>query len=285
MKRCFILLFFLLAYTQVVRAQGVVTTSPASFTAKDKVVITVDVTGTPVDGISPLYIWAFIPGGGGDAITNGTNFGSSLPAAIMTRVGTTNKWTYTVNSSVDFFNKPVAAITSFGFLVKNQDGTKQTADFTLPVKPLEYSSKRVETFPSNFSESDVVTLRYNQALETVEYIKYEDASATPQVLYTGNLFIYLEAKAKNAAGVETTYRTATNVNTVDVSNAAYKLKLKSPGVYTFRFIPRQLFSSLATGLKADETITDITVNIRKEDAAQARRGQTGPVTFTPFKLN
>jgi hypothetical protein len=282
MKRCFIFLFLLLAFTQTVLAQGVVTTNPSPFTAKDRVVITVDVTGTPVEGISPLYIWAFIPGGGGDAITNGGNFGASTPEAKMTQVGP-NKWSYTVNSSVDFFGKPVAAITAFGFLVKNQDGTKQTTDFSLPVKPLEYAPKRVETFPSNFSESDVVTVRYNQAQETVEYLKYDDATATPPVLYTGNLFIYLEAKAKSAAGVETVYRTATSVNAVDVSVDTYKLKLKSPGVYTFRMIPRQLFTGL--GLKADETITDITVNVRKENAAQARRGQTGPVTLTPFKLN
>ncbi|GAA3929841.1 hypothetical protein [Hymenobacter algoricola] len=282
MKRCFILLFFLLAYTQVVLAQGVVTTNPATFTAKDRVVITVDVTGTPVDGVGPLYIWAFIPGSGGDAITNGGNFAASTPEAKMTQVGP-NKWSYTVNSSVDFFAKPVAVITAFGFLVKNQDGTKQTSDFSLPVKPLEYAAKRVETFPSNFSEADVVTVKYNQSKETVEALKFEDASATPQVLYTGNLFIYLEAKAKNAAGVETTYRTATNVNAVDVSAATYKLKTTTPGVYTFRMIPRQLFTTL--GMKADETITDITVNIRKENAAQARRGQTGPVVLTPFKLN
>ncbi len=282
MKRYLILLFLLLAYTQVVLAQGVVTTNPAIFTAKDKVVITVDVTGTPVAGITPLYIWAFIPGGGGDAITNGPSFSSSTPEAKMTQVGP-NKWSYTVNSSVDFFAKPVGAITAFGLLVKNQDGTKQTADFTLPVKPLEYTVRRVETFPSNFSEADVTTITYNQAKETVNALKFNDATATPQVLYTGNLFIYLEASAKNAAGVATTYRTAASVSAVDVSQATYKLKLKSPGVYTFRMVPRQLFVGL--GLKADETITNITVNIRKENAAQAAQGQTGPVILTLFKAN
>ncbi|MBD2766696.1 hypothetical protein IC235_02180 [Hymenobacter sp. BT664] len=284
MKRYFFLLFLLLTCTQVVLAQGVVTTRPTVFTAKDRVVITVDVTGTPVEGISPLYIWAFIPGGGGDAITNGPNFNSSLPAARMTQDPTNpNKWSFTVSSSVDFFAKPAGAVTAFGFLVKNQDGTKQTADFTLPVKPLEYIAKRVETFPSNFSEADVVTIKYNQSKETVDALKYVDASATPQVLYTGNLFIYLEARAKNAAGVETVYRTATSVNTVDVSVDTYKMRNTSPGIYTFRLIPRRLFTGV--GLQANETITDITVNIRKENAAQARRGQTGPVVLTPFTAN
>lgn len=280
MKRCILFLLLLLAYTQAVVAQ--VTTSPSPFTARDRVVITVDVTGTPVDGVRPLYIWAFIPGGGGDAITNGSDFGASTPEAMMTEIAP-NRWTYTVSSSVAFFAKPVAAITAFGFLVKNQDGTRQTADFTLPVKPLEYSAKRVETFPSNFSEQDVVTVNYNQALETVDALKYDNPSANPRVLYTGNLFIYLEAKAQNAAGVETVYRTATNVNTVDVTNDTYKLRLKSPGVWTFRMIPRRLFTSL--GLRDDETISEITVNIRKENPAQARRGQTGPVNLTPFVAN
>lgn len=282
MKRYFILLFLLLAYTHVVLAQGVATTAPATFTANDRVVITVDVTGTPVDGISPLYIWAFIPGGGGDAITNGGNFGSSTPAAQMTPAGP-NKWTYTVSSSAAFFNKAPGAVTAFGFLVKNQDGTKQTSDFTLAIKPLEYVAKRVETFPSNFSEADVVTVKYNQSKETVDALKFVDASATPQVLYTGNLFIYLETRARNAAGVETVYRTAASANAVDVSVDTYKMKVKSPGVYTFQLIPRRLFTGL--GLKADETIVNITVIIRKENAAQARRGQTEPVTLTPFKAN
>ena len=73
------------------------------------------------------------------------------------------------------------------------------------------------------------------------------------------------------------------MSAVDVSQATYKLKLKTPGVYTFRLVPRQLFASL--GLKADETITSIAINIRKENAAQAAQGQTGPVTLTPFKAN
>ena len=157
MKKILILIaFFVTAFNSFAQT---VTISPARFTAEDQIVITFDLNGVSLgDGGEDVYIWGFVPGCCGSPLNdqNGFGWGNSNPAAKLTPIGG-KKYTYTLTPTI-YMNKTAAEIGgTFGFLAKNQNGSKQTSDFTFPVDPLTFTPSVFRVFPAKFTQDDVVT--------------------------------------------------------------------------------------------------------------------------------
>jgi hypothetical protein len=153
-------IFFLVLYS----ASAQVTFNPASFTPVDSVTLTVDVTGTPLDGKPEAYIWIFsnTSGGGKDGFTN-TSWTNSPASAKMKNVGG-NKWQFGFIGTTMFSQSP-GELKDFGFLVKTQDGSKQTPDYK-PYKfdQLIFTPTVLRVFPSKVDLSDVITINLDQTL-------------------------------------------------------------------------------------------------------------------------
>lgn len=147
--------------------QGKVTFSPAAFTAEDEVTITLDITGTAMEGANDVYIWAFSNdgvGGGKDASTNG-QWAASSEDAKMTKTGA-NIFTFTFTGTTLFGQSP-AELINFGFLGKSKDGSKQTPDFK-PYKfdPLVFTPAQFRLFPAKLDGTDMATVYFHQSLAT-----------------------------------------------------------------------------------------------------------------------
>lgn len=143
--------------------QGKVTLSPAAFTAEDEVTITLDITGTGMDGANDVYIWAFSNdgvGGGKDASTNG-QWAASSEDAKMTKTGP-NIFTFKFTGTILFGQSP-AELINFGFLGKAKDGSKQTPDFK-PYKfdPLVFVASQFRIFPAKLDGTDMATVYFHQ---------------------------------------------------------------------------------------------------------------------------
>lgn len=157
------------------------TFSPSSFTAQDQVTLTIDVTGTPMAGVSQAYIWIWAnPSGVGPApngVVNG-QWTASDPSAKMTSQGG-NKWSFTFTGTTLFGLAP-ADLHDFGFLLKTVDGSKQTSDFK-PFKfdPLVFTPTKLRIFPAKVDTSDVVMINFDQSLgATVDEQRMTPVSAT-----------------------------------------------------------------------------------------------------------
>jgi len=155
--------------------------SPASFTAQDQVTLTIDLTGTPLAGVSQAYIWIWAnPGGVGPApngVVNGS-WGTSDPSSAMTSLGG-NKWSFTFTGTTMFGLAP-ADLHDFGFLVKSVNGSAQTQDFK-PFKfdPLVFTPTKLRIFPAKVDTSDVVMVNFDQSLgATVNEQRMTPVSAT-----------------------------------------------------------------------------------------------------------
>lgn len=162
-----LLLFICCVSAQWVAAQGKVTFSPASFTAEDEVTITLDVTGTPLEGQNDVYIWAFSNdgvGGGKDASTNG-QWDNSSESAKMTKTAA-NIFTFKFTATTLFGQSP-AELINFGFLSKSKDGAKKTPDYK-PFKfdPLVFTASQFRVFPAKMDFTDMSTVYFHQNLAT-----------------------------------------------------------------------------------------------------------------------
>ncbi len=182
MKKIFSFLLFsiLTAYS----ASAQVTFSPAVFTAEDEVTLTVDVSGTKMEGASEAYIWIFSNvgvGGGRDGFTN-TAWTASPDTAKMTAAGP-NKWSYTFTGTTMFGQTP-GELKNFGFLAKSKDGSKQTDNFEpFAFDPLVFIPALLRVFPSKVDVDDVVTVNYEQSLgTTVAEQRMSPATATITML-------------------------------------------------------------------------------------------------------
>ncbi|RAW01214.1 alpha-amylase family glycosyl hydrolase [Pseudochryseolinea flava] len=134
MKIKFLTLLLLLS-SGVIEAQ-IVTTDPLFPKADEPVTITVDVTGTSLDGFAwnnssnPVYIWTWIDNASGDADapTNIDPATSAADAAKCTRISTNpDKYQITFTPST-FFGKPASEISKIGLKLKSKswDDRKQT---------------------------------------------------------------------------------------------------------------------------------------------------------------
>ncbi|MFI5452450.1 hypothetical protein ACHMWN_09855 [Pedobacter sp. UC225_61] len=235
-----------------------VTFSPATFTSEDEVIITLDVTGTPLAGQNDVYIWAFSNdgvGGGKDALTNG-QWGSSSESAKMTKIAT-NKFTFKFTGTTLFGQSP-AELINFGFLGKSKDGTKQTQDFK-PYKfdPLVFTPSQFRIFPAKQDFTDMSTVYFHQDLAT-------DQNLQRMFDVKVNLTFY------NDAGAVVATRTAL---------VAVK---ESSTVYSYSFIPEKLIT-LTAGTKLSKFTYQFTGSVK--DANGGNVGTAGPVnevTYTIF---
>ncbi|RYY52326.1 MAG: hypothetical protein EOO05_22055, partial [Chitinophagaceae bacterium] len=139
------------------------TFSPSTFTAEDEVTITVDVTGTPMAGAATAFIWIFsnINEGGGDGIVN-TSWTNSPEAARFSSAGG-NKWTFRFTGTA-MFGKSPAQLKNFGFLVKSQDGTKQTANYEIfKFDALVFVPSMLRIFPAKVAVNDIISVNFDRA--------------------------------------------------------------------------------------------------------------------------
>lgn len=218
------------------------------FSFTEPVKIIVDVSEVPaLTGASELFIWGFLNGCCG-APTNG-DFCDSPNTSQMTQEGP-NLWSFTFTSvrdymQVGFSQAREAAVsrgrnpdeTRFGFLVKLRNGCNggQSGDMNIAFTGPVYVKQKYESFPFNFSQTDVTTVIYNQDLEDVAEMQ--------------NLSdLYLYARATLVGG-----------GTKEKSGTTPDLKLNSEGDsrYTLSFIPKDFFE-----LTDSEQIENITIEIR-----------------------
>jgi len=175
----------LLSFPLFLNAQ-VVTTNPAFPVANQPVTITVDVTGTSLNGFAwdnntnPVYIWTWIKKAGSadiDAPTNINPATSAQAGAKCTRISTNpDKYQITFTPTT-FFNKTVAEIPRIGLKLKttNWNDNKQTdvdkfidfsagfnATFSAPAET-SFFKNTGDQFPItvNASESATLTLKIN----------------------------------------------------------------------------------------------------------------------------
>jgi len=146
-------------------AQSQPTFSPATFSAEDQVTMTIDVTGTPMAGVTDAYIWIFSNpdiGGGNDGLTNGTWTSSSDAAKVQSAGANKFKFTFT---GTTLFGRPPAELKSFGFLLKKKDGSAQTPDYKpFFFDPLVFIPTMLRIFPSKVGATDIVTVNFDRSL-------------------------------------------------------------------------------------------------------------------------
>ncbi len=247
MKNILIFFFFLLtvsAFAQPVvnlkakpnGASEFVSGGVPSFSFSEPIKLVIDVSGVPsLVGVEPIYLWGFIEGCCGSPL-NSTNdqFSNSSDAAIMVKVSP-NVWSYVIPSVKSYIStgfksaKDAAAkagtsgygpqpvgVTALGFLVKNKNGSAQSANINIPFTGPIYIKEEFETFPLNSSQTDVVTITYNQDLEDNATMKTQQEVflyATADLVGGGNL----EPFAPAVVGNTTSLKLAKNGNQYTIS--------------------------------------------------------------------
>lgn len=208
-----------------------------SFSFTQPIKLVVDVSGVPnLVGVEPIYLWGFIQGCCG-APTNG-DFCDSNEASRMTKESA-NVWSIVIPSvksymGVGYKTAKDAAVnqsrpsdqTRFGFLVKRDNGCGgfQSNDMDIPFTGPVYVKTEFEQFPANAAQTDVITLTYNQELET-------DATMKNQA----EVYLYATADLVGGGNIEPF---APGV----VGNTA-TLKLTKNGTqHTISFIPSRFFN-------------------------------------------
>jgi len=188
MRKIIILIIIILG-TFGLKAQNAApkfTVTPSEIDAlTENVTIVFDVTGTAVQGLTDVYIWAWAPGLSPsesllDYDEGSPSWGSISSNAKLTPVqGDPNKFVLalpktvtragvevTFNNVAELFGvgDTPGKIKEFGFLLRSQDGSKQTpGDLATSVTllPLEFESSYFRTFPAKISNKDVVTAYLN----------------------------------------------------------------------------------------------------------------------------
>ena len=163
MRNIIIIAFFLVASLHGHAQQ--ISASPANFTAEDEVKLIVNVRGTNVEGIEPLYIWTWRPS---DPVGGNGEWGSSNESLRMTKESD-NVWSITFVPT-ELYGKSPGEFASDGneihFLVKAKDGSgtpeRKTNDLKISVQPLEFVPSLNRNFPVKVTEEDVVTLYLDQ---------------------------------------------------------------------------------------------------------------------------
>lgn len=179
MKYIYLLILSMMAFGAV--AQPTFSTSPSSFTAEDEVVLTVDVTGTTLDGYSgDVWMWSWVAEGCStacDAPSNIDPAGSKeTEDAKMTR-DESNPNVYTITfTPVDFFAKSASELKKIGFKLKSEswdDGKDSGSDAILSVEPLTFTPTVDRRFPTKATSEDVITLYLDQSLADEPDLKYQ----------------------------------------------------------------------------------------------------------------
>ncbi len=162
------------------------TVTPSEIDAlTENVTIVFDVTGSAVQGLTDVYIWSWAPGLSPSEMMlvydqGSPSWGSISPNAKLDPVpGDPNKFMLklpktvtragvqvTFNNVAELFGvgDTPGRIKEFGFLLRSQDGSKQTpGDMATSVTllPLEFESAYFRTFPAKVSNKDIVTAYLN----------------------------------------------------------------------------------------------------------------------------
>jgi len=189
MKRILIACLSILALNHTASAQtpfNNYTIDPPVYTAEDEITITVDVTGTALQGDAVVYIWTWaneVNGGGAiNSIVN-TEWGNAPETAKFTAVpGSPNKFRFKLTGTT-IFNLTPGQLKHFQFLVKSKDGGKKTENTpTNKFDPLVFVPSMLRMFPARVGQNDVVSLYFDQALATtIDEQRMEPVSVTVEV--------------------------------------------------------------------------------------------------------
>ncbi len=191
MRKLFILTIILLG-AFALKAQEAApkfTVTPSEIDAlTENVTIEFDVTGSVVEGLSDVYIWAWAPGLTPSEILlvydqGSPSWGSISDNAKLDPVaGQPNKFTLTLPKTVTRAGVEVTfnniaelfgvgdtpgKIKELGFLLRSQDGSKQTPGdmaTSISLLPLEFEASYFRTFPAKVSKKDVVTAYLNLSM-------------------------------------------------------------------------------------------------------------------------
>ncbi len=270
MKKILIIIAFIAA--SISSFAQTASVSPTNFTAEDQITITVNLSsatwGNPGEDV---YIWGFVPGCCGSPLNDqgGFGWGNSNPLAKFTRVGTSKIFTYTLTPTT-YMNRTAAQIGStFGFLAKNQNGSRQTGDFSFAVEPLTFTPNVFRPFPAKFTQDDVVTFFMDKNLLPANRVALKNA--TEVYVYTDIDYV----KPDGTTGYFQVSQYCEPVNTGDgnfytgqttvFDNAALKAKDYGNGIYGWTILPSKFFRIGDVGPKfppAGSIITRIKVHFR-----------------------
>ena len=269
MKKILVLLAFIITgFNSFSQSASI---SPSRFTAEDQIVITFDLNGIPLgDGGEDVYIWGFVPGCCGSPLNdqNGYSWGNSNPAAKLTPIGG-KKYTYTLTPTT-YMNKTAAQIGgTFGFLAKNQNGSRQTGDFTFPVDPLTFTPSVFRVFPSKFTQDDVVTFFLDKKLLDPSKAALKNS---PEI-YAYTDIDYVKPDGSNGYFQVSDYCEPVNTGggnyypgqTSVTDNIALKAKDYGNGLFGWSIVPSKFYRIGDAGSKfppAGSKITKIKVHFR-----------------------
>lgn len=204
------------------------TVTPSEIDAlTENVTIVFDVTGSAVQGLTDVYIWAWAPGlNPSESLLvydeGAPSWGSISQNAKLTPVqGNPNKFTLvlpktvtragvevTFNNVAELFGvgDSPGKIKEFGFLLRSQDGSKQTpGDLVTSVSllPLEFESSYFRTFPSKVSNKDVVTAYLNLSL--IEASEDQKLKVADNIKASISLLSASDTKIIQVDDIETTF--------------------------------------------------------------------------------
>jgi hypothetical protein len=152
--------------------------------------------------------------------------------------------------------------TRFGFLVKRDNGCGgfQSNDMDIPFTGPVYIKTKFEQFPANVAQTDVVTLTYNQDLETNTVMKSQ-----------AEVYLYATAELVGGGLLEP-------IAPAEVGNTASLKLIKNASQYTISFIPSAFFS-----LQAGQQIDKINVLIRSKSDNSINFGSTQNIKMVKLK--
>ncbi|MEQ8924347.1 MAG: hypothetical protein RLO81_00965 [Fulvivirga sp.] len=273
MKRTLFIL--LISFLSLDSIGQLVKTSPAVFTAEDEVTFTIDATASSDDRLvgytQDVWAWVFISDGCSANCDAPTNInpagGEETEAAKMTR-SEDNPDVYSITFvPTEFLGKDPGEIREIGFVLKSRDWGDgiQTQDFTVTVTPIEFVPSENRTFPSKFTQEDVVTLFLDKSFLT------DDSS----IKNLEDIYVYLFYDVVRAGGAFES--DVAFVAWPEVGNTpSLNMTDRGDEVFSLTFIPNELL-----GLNQGDEITSIKYIFRSADGSQ----QSATYEAFPLSLN
>lgn len=204
------------------------TVTPSEIDAlTENVLIVFDVTGSAVEGLTNVYIWSWAPGLSPSEMLlvydeGSPSWGSiSQNAKLDPVAGQPNKFKLqlpktvtragvevTFNNIAELFGvgDTPGKIKEFGFLLRSQDGKKETPGnmaTSITLLPLEFEPSYFRTFPAKVSKKDVVTAYLN--LNKIESGEDAKLLVSEDITITVSLTNDLGTEVVKAENMETTY--------------------------------------------------------------------------------
>lgn len=212
--------------------QGKCTVSPNTFTANDRITLTFDVSGTNLETVDELYLWAWTDKG--DAPSNGQWTNSKEEAKMVKADPALPIFTISFVPAA-FYGYDPGTFTFIGVLAKAKSGAvaaplpgeRKTRDFRFDVTPLAFQPTIGRIFPTRFGLDDIVTVIYDKNLDTARTSVTKDA---------GDVFVFIEFRKINAGN----YSAAYPISQPAESRQEFKLKPIGNNRFALTFIPRKV---------------------------------------------